>query len=275
MTTQQRPSYTPSSQPAATTPRHSAPIPSSSSPAIYKPSTQTTPMTNGTLKRKTPPTTACQPTPAKSYPTPPSAAAANPSPTPLGTSTPHQHPRPTDQRPSPAPTEPSADNLTAAALDALEQTLLRTRTTSTHALATAARPTLVCATRTAARARSAERDARAQLSALLLQRRVLDERAAGHARRAAEAERAADVARVEVEGREREADGAEGELMAIALGRMMARVEGRADAEGVWERARGFRDVFLRDGLVEEETVGEQEGEMERGDDGDGDDESC
>lgn len=52
-------------------------------------------------------------------------------------------------------------------------------------------------------------------------------------------------------------------------------MEGRADAEGVWERARGFRDVFLRDGLVEEETVGEQEGEMERGDDGDGDDESC
>lgn len=95
---------------------------------------------------------------------------------------------------------------------------------------------------------------------------MLDERAAGHARRAAEAERAADVARVEVEGREREADGAEGELMAIALGRMMARVEGRADAEGVWERARGFRDVFLRDGLVEE-PVGEQEGEVERGDD--------
>ncbi|GME47225.1 hypothetical protein GTA08_BOTSDO03840 [Neofusicoccum parvum] len=265
-----RPSASTQQRPNPPTPRQSTVTTTrSNTPAATKPADLTTPPTANTHKRKSPPTTSQQPSSSKAPRTSPAKPTQQQSPAPASTTT----PGPRTTTPTAPPSTPAAATstptttttpspptpLTAAYLTTLERTLLHRRTASTHAL-TASTARHAAASARSQRARSAERAARAQISRLFLQSQVLDERAGGHGRVAREASAEARAAGEARDAAGREVEGAEGELMAIALGRMMARLVGRGDGAEVWARAEGLREVFLREGEGEEGGVGWEQG---------------
>lgn len=153
------------------------------------------------------------------------------------------------------PADTNKDNkepTTAAGLVAMEQQNLDTHR-STSATLDEHAPLLNNARTTATRARSAERATYTQISSLFMQSQVLEERLAGHQRVAEEAETLVTAERELVEQAKGSKEEADKELMAIALGRMFARLEkyDQDVAEELWAKAERYRDIFIRDGIPE------------------------
>ncbi|KAF9629216.1 hypothetical protein BFW01_g10419 [Lasiodiplodia theobromae] len=242
------------------------------------PSRFSTPVTAGSPRRPTAPSPASsirqgrqqQGVKIKTESSPSSSPAPTPS---TGSNKPAMTTQTTSNTPLKRKREPTStdkDNkepTTAAGLVAMEQQHLDTHR-STSATLDKHAPLLDSARTTATRARSAERATHSQISSLFMQSQVLEERAAGHQRVAEEAETQLTAERQLVQQAKGSKDEADKELMAIALGRMFARLEkyDQDVAEELWAKAERYRDIFVRDGIPEppakrSKVVGE-EGEV-------------